>query len=223
MGEEELDSGLPNFRVPSEGVAFPEGYYVAVMGGVQPVYPKDQEVAKNTPPEAILHTMWILKYQGTEDNPQDDKRITLKDGKVNMGSIRGVKLIERYPNPTLKPKMAWRMKAFFDNFPDVMEEVSTGRTDPNGKPVVERYVNWNKVKLLYGRVVRIKLVYVKDRTDPNKSYRNIAYDDVEVFENVVPADDMKKIEGMFHALKSAEEQEKENPTAPPPDADDLPF
>ena len=212
------------FDVTDSDQAFPAGNYLFALGGINAVYPKDNPEAKD--PDAVNSDVWALKYLGGSDNnAKPSVRITIKDGKVIMDSIRGVKIVERYPHPRLFPKMQFKASGFFSKFDGCIEEVEVGGFDASGDVKKKKIINWKKVQAKYGTVFQATLHYTKVRPKPGKkaddrSFRNFDYTTITPTAAVIPADDMRKIEEMYDSLKKQSEAQT---TEAPPSASDLPF
>jgi len=209
------DAAIPNsWEVPDKEPAFPEGNYLAVLGGIHPVTDDSGAVI------AVNSDIYILKYQGTDALPKDDVRVTIKEGKVMMAP-KGSKLVERYPSPMKMPKMAWKARGFFSNF-NCIAETETGRMLPNGEKEKKSLIDWQLVKMAAGSVFRFSIAYNKGKD--GKSYRNISYDSIQVLEQRVTAADLKKIEEEYELMRKAADVEAAGGEySAPPSADDLPF
>lgn len=206
------DIDIPNFTVPEQDFAFPAGLYVFAFGEIKGVFSEG-----NTFPEAVLHELWVLRYLGNEDMAADEKRIEVIDNFVRMG-LRGVKLVERYPNPALKPTLAWRAKSFFSKF-DCITDVPTGEMDEvTGKQFFTKVVDWKKVKAKYGVIFTAVVTYVESPKGGN--YRNIDYKSIKPTGTFVPPEHMKLIEEKYEALRELENQSM---PGKPASAEDLPF
>ena len=205
------DIDIPNFTVPEQDISFPAGLYVFAFGGIKGVFSED-----NTIPEAVLHELWVLRYLGNEDVSADEKRIEVNDTTVKM-RLKGVKMVERYPNPALKPTLAWRAKAFFGKF-NCITDVPTGEVDEiTGKQFFTKVVDWKKVRAKYGAVFTALITYVESPKGSN--YRNIEYKSIKVTDNYIPPEHMKLIEEKYQALQ----KENQSSVDTPADVDDLPF
>jgi len=215
MAEDYPGSGLvepqiPNFEVgDSGGFSFPEGAYYAAMGKLIPQYADEDDLHQN--PIAVNHEIWILKRL---DGDKSEQRIDLRDGNVSM-KTKGTKLVERYPNPSLKPNMKWRAAAFFTKF-DCISEV------PNGANPPLKVVDWAKVKQKYGIVFKMILAYSESKNQPGKKYRNIQYDSIEMIGSSITSEDMHKIERTYDMLKESEKVPDQSAPAQISESD-LPF
>lgn len=205
---------LPNWEVGDGTFAFPEGEYYGAIGKLAPQYAKDAD-PRVSEPTAVSHEIWILKTLGEKGQ----QRINLKDGVVTMPSIKGVKLIEWYPNPRLKPNQKWKAAAFFGKF-DCLSAVpsSTGE-----QPV--KVVDWAKVKQKYGLVFKFSIIYVAAKDGSGKKFRNINNETITPIGTVIPADDMHKIEAIYDTKRAAEKAEQSGDVVTPASLDetDLPF
>lgn len=199
---------LPSWNIPDEEVRFPEGWYIFALGGVRALYNKEDVEAI----DAMVNDLWVIKYNGTDLNPVSDVRILFKDGKLVMGA-HGVRIVERYPNPSIMPKLAFRARAFFGKF-DVFDEVKVGDR-------VQKLVNWQKVASKYGTIFKAMVYYSKGKN--GKSYRNLDYESLEVLDQRVTADQMKAIEERYASLKAQEDASEGKTVEAPPGVDDLPF
>lgn len=221
-GEAPID--IPSFTAGGDGFSFPEGMYLGAIGAIKAMYPKDSD-PRTTPPEAVTSDLWVVKYLGTSDKPDSQLRIVIKDGKCNL-TLRGTRIVERYPHPRIKPKMAWRASGFWSHF-DCIDEIPAAS---GGTP--EKVVNWMKAKQRYGLLFKFTIKYSagKKADGTTANYRNIQYDDtlISMSPNHVPADQMKLIEQEYERLKALDKANTEAGTAsaPPPEfriEDDLPF
>lgn len=213
---------IPPFIAGDGAVSYPAGLYMGAIGRIRAVYPKDSD-PRITPPEAVTSDLWIIKYLGTVDKPDSQLRIVVKDGKVITMSLRGTKIVERYPHPRIQPRMAWRASGFWSRF-DCIEEIPSAT---GGSP--EKVVSWKKAQTKYGILFKFQIQYSKSTKGDGKSYRNIQYDDslISMAPMSINAGDMKLIEDEYERLKSLEKATTEAGTvsAPPPGVslDDLPF
>lgn len=208
------EQDIPNFEVPEEELRFPEGFYLCALGGLKPLY------SQNDPQEleAVTNDIWVLKFSGTTLNPANEMRIVIKDNNVVMGT-HGVRIVERYPNPKIMPKLAWRMRAFFSKLDCITErEITVGEAKET-----KREVDWKKVREKYGTVFRMNVIYQKGKN--GKNYRNIDYESLELLGQSISADHMKMIEEKYSALRALEESESSGgaPAETPPGLEDLPF
>lgn len=210
----------PSWEVPDIDVSFPAGEYIFALGMVRPAYDKDADPTTAVP-VAVLNEIWVLKFLGTEEAPMQQERIISKDGQVTMG-IRGTKMVERYPNPTISPGMAWRAKAFFSKF-ECISEKNFGAGDAERKGV--KVVDWGKVREKFGTIFRGKLVYKPSKSDPDKRYRNFDYESIVVTGHRLEFLDMCAIQDTYATLKAAEDAKKAagGTAEAPASADDLPF
>lgn len=204
---------IPNFDLPSDDIAFPDGRYLFALGAVRPVNGEDGSL------EAVLNDLWVIKYIGTEAQPANDVRIKVKEGKEVLMSQRGVRVVERYPLPTKLPKLAWRAKAFFAKFDSVVEQ-NTGKIDDYGQPILKKQVDWSRVKTHYGQVFTANMAYVTGKA--GKRYRNIDYETIELTGQKIPANEMELIEKRYEEKRKAEEVTSAESTAAP-GLPDLPF
>lgn len=209
------DADIPPFEVDNVGVAFPEGMYLCALGKVTPLYHEGADPRVDLP-EAVTNDVWILKYMGTAEKKDDQQRILIKDGVVTL-TTRGTKIVERYPNPHIKPNMKWRAAAFFSPFSCIDEITSTQGTPP------QKVVSWAKVKQKYGTLFKMQLIY---SSQGEKRYRNIKYDTLSVMEQAISAEHMHQIEKRYDELKESEKASESTGSGSPPPAltdSDLPF
>jgi len=207
MSEQDMTQDLPSvdiqpFEVSDANVSFPAGKYLFVLGGIKAVYPKEGDSQE---PEAVTNDLWVIKFLGNPDDAiKPHTRITFKDGTPILDSVKGVKIVERYPNPKLMPKMSWRAKAFYSKFPTAIEEITLASFDSNGDAKKKKVVVWKNIQRMYGLVFEASLVY-KPNKDSSRTYRNFDYQTINPTESKVPADDMKKIEELYDELKKQDE------------------
>lgn len=204
---------IPNFGVPEQDFSFPAGLYVFAFGSIKGVFPENSSV-----PDAVLHELWALRYMGNEDKSADEKRINFVDGNPIM-STHGVKIVERYPNPSVKPTMAWRAKSFFSAFECLTEIPSGGPDVVTGNQKFEKVVDWKKVRQKYGTVFTARILYAEAKSGGN--YRNIDYRSLKITGTSIPVEQMKAIETKYSGLKALEDAGKD--VVKPAVVDDLPF
>lgn len=210
------------FETAEQEFAFPAGKYLCVLGNVRPVYPEGERGT----PDAVLNDIYVTKYLGTTGEPKDEIRITFKDGKPIFvkGGTRGVKMIERYPNPAKLPALKWKAKAFFDKFEGCITVITSG-LDSAGDAKNATVVDWMKVRQKMGTVFKVDIVYGKGKG--GKQYRNLDYESIVVSNTQVPLEDMKKIEALYEKTYKAEKDVAAGATstvaAPSTDVEDLPF
>lgn len=208
-------NSLGRWEAPDSEPAFSEGDYIFILGGIYPVHGEGSDTSQ--PPDAILNDLWVLKYVGPPDKTLNQTRVTIKDGVANLAP-KGARMVERYPNPAQFPKIAWRAGAFFSHF-DCMEEVDTGKKDPDGKAIMKKFVDWKKVKLAYGTIFRASVVYRQGKE--GKNYRNLDYESITLANQKVSPSDMKLIEDAYKAMR--EEKDVTSGAEAPPGVSDLPF
>lgn len=199
---------IPPFDVTDGAQQFPPGQYMLIFGKPVPRYKKDD-------PETLAgvsHENWVIKFFGTEENPENDVRITFKDNKVIIGN-RGVKLYEFYPNPQINPKMGWKANAFFGKFGCLLEKESAEK----GK---RKIVDWNIVAKKYGQIYICDIIY---RESKGNRYRNIDYESITLDSRIVPRDQLLQIETEYDVMAAARRKEESTETKADSDVDDLPF
>ena len=103
------EQDIQPFEVTNAEMSYPPGRYLWALGKIKALYPQDSDSIE---PEAVTNDLWVVKYiGGTDNNAKPHMRITFKDGVPTLHGIKGVKLVERYPNPKIMPKMSWRAAA----------------------------------------------------------------------------------------------------------------
>lgn len=209
------------FEVTDGEMSFPAGPYLFAIGKIKAMYPKEGDSKE---PEAVTNDIWVIKYIGdTDNNAKPHMRITFKDGVPTLHGIKGVKIVERYPNPKIMPKMSWRASAFFSKFPGAIEEITLASFDSDGNPQKKKVVVWTKVQSMYGLVFSGNIVY-KPNKDKTRNYRNFDYGTILVTDNKIPVDDMKKIEELYDSLKKEDEDSSKTSTPSAKDElEKLPF
>jgi hypothetical protein len=224
MSEQDMpttgEQDIQPFEVTDAEMSFPAGKYLFVIGKIKAMYSKEGD---STEPEAVTNDLWVVKYiGGTDNNAKPHMRITFKDGVPTLHGIKGVKLVERYPNPKIMPKMSWRASAFYSKFPNAIEEITLASFDAEGNPKKKKVVVWKNIQAMYGLVFEASLVY-KPNKDKSRTYRNFDYPTIVPSDNKIPADDMRKIEELYDALKKQDEAPSTSAPSAEDSLKDLPF
>jgi len=224
MSEEQMpatgEQDIQPFEVTDAEMSFPAGKYLFAIGKIKAMYPKDSD---STEPEAVTADLWVIKYiGGTDNNAKPHMRITFKDGVPTLHGIKGVKLVERYPNPKIMPKMSWRASAFYSKFTNAIEEITLASFDSEGNAKKKKVVVWKNIQAMYGLIFEASLVY-KPNKDKSRTYRNFDYPTIVPGDSKIPADDMRKIEELYDALKKQDEAPSTSAPSADKELEALPF
>lgn len=190
---------IPPFEATPEQPAFPEGNYTMVLGDITP----EKENEDSPVISAVLQDIWVMSYNGTTDNIVEDVRIstvTTEQGKsVKFNTLRGIRLVERFPNTTIRKDMVWKLHAFYSKFKDCLVTKEDGK-----KSVV-----WDAVQNEIGRIFTVDLYYNTSKKN-NKKYKNLKYDSICVTPSSLPASIVYEIENKYAEMLMEEEKRAED-------------
>lgn len=210
---------IPNFETGETKPAFPQGMYLFALGHIRPKF-----IANGSLVESVSQDIWVLRYDGEQIAGDKEWRIHFDENKVlTMPSHRGVKMMEFFPNPELKPNMKWKTSVFYKIFPNVFVDAA-GQVPGNPKPV--KQISWKLVTAKYGQCFSAEIGKnsYKDKEGNTKSSMQIIYDTMLLSQRVIPIEEMLRIEQKYEELKSQDSGTAGSYSVPETAIDDdLPF
>ena len=190
-------------------IAFPNGRYVCILGKIHPKWNDEKGGI-----ESVMQEVWVAKFLGTPDDPKNEPRIAIKNEEAKLKK-RGIRHLEFFPSPVLRPNMAWKAKAFYGKLNALQE------APPNEEGKRPKLVNWHVVASQYGRIFLCNMVYKEWK---GRSFRNIDYDSIDLEDvRTISPDHMNLIEEEYKRMTEESKAPEAKDTKPDTNLDDIPF